>query len=189
MMKRKLCIGLTGRMGSGKGEAAAILHEYGFNYISLSDIVREEVDRRGKMADRSQMQDIGNSMRKVGGAGILGRLVREKITASDQDKWAIDGIRNPAEVSELRKIDAFYLLGIEARLSIILTRLKSRKRDDDEAGDADLKKRLDREWGIGEPGEGQQVGRCMDLADFTITNENTLSDLRREILRLINIVS
>ncbi len=188
-MKHKLCIGLTGRMGSGKGEAAAILLEYGFNYISLSDIVREEVDRRDKMVDRSRMQDIGNSMRKAGGAGILGKRVREKITASSQEKWVIDGIRNPAEISELRKMDDFYLLGIEARLPIILSRLKSRKRDDDKAGDADLKKRLDREWGIGEPAEGQQVGKCMSLADFTITNEKTLPYLRREILWLINMVS
>ena len=59
-MKGKLCIGLTGRMASGKGEAIRVLNHYGFHEISLSDIVRDEARKAGKEITRSQMQDIGD---------------------------------------------------------------------------------------------------------------------------------
>lgn len=186
---KRLCIGLTGRMGSGKGEAAAILKEHEYKYISLSDIVREEVARLGRKVTRFEMQDIGNSMRKSGGAGVLGKRVREKIESSGQDKWVIDGIRNPAEVIELEKIDSFYLVGIDSDINVIISRLKSRKRTTDKAEDSELKKRLDREWGIGEPGDGQQVGRCMEMARFTINNDKSLEDLRAEILKILKIIA
>ncbi|MFC2155924.1 hypothetical protein ACFLRB_05495 [Acidobacteriota bacterium] len=66
----------------------------------------------------------------------------------------IDGIRNPAEVYELRKLSFFYLIGIDAGIDIIISRMKTRNRDTDKAKDAELKKRFDREWGIGEPEDG-----------------------------------
>ncbi len=188
-MGNRLYIGLTGRMGSGKGEAARVLEQEGYRYISLSDIVREEIARTGKRVTRSEMQDFGNSLRKMGGAGVLGRRVCEKIEASDQDRWVIDGIRNPAEVAELRKLDNFFLLGVNAQPAVILQRIRSRKRSTDHADDVELKKRLDREWGVGEPEDGQQVGRCMDMADFTIENNNRLEDLKQEIAKILQILN
>ncbi len=184
-MIKKKCIGLTGRMGCGKGEAAEFLKEKGYRYISLSDIVREEVARRGKEINRAEMMDVGNSLRESGGAGVLGRLVREKITASVREKWVIDGIRNPSEVEELRKIDSFFLLGVDAHIEVLLNRMKSRGRGTDLADEAELKKRLDREWGIGEPEGGQQVGKCMGMADVTITNNKDLTDLKTALLELL----
>ncbi|MCX6554444.1 MAG: AAA family ATPase [Candidatus Aminicenantes bacterium] len=53
---RELRIGLTGRMASGKGEAVRIMKSYGFQYISLSDIVRREAAKIGPALDRGQMQ-------------------------------------------------------------------------------------------------------------------------------------
>lgn len=187
-MSRKSCIGLTGRMASGKGEVVAALEQHGYRYISLSDIVREEVARRGRDVSRAEMQDIGNSLRKSGGAGVLGKRVREKISASGREKWVIDGIRNPAEVIELREIDSFCLIGIDAGIDIIIQRIKSRDRDTDKAEEAELRKRLEREWGIGEPEDGQQVGKCMAAADFIIRNDGTLKELRSEISRVLDII-
>jgi dephospho-CoA kinase len=94
----KLCIGLTGRMACGKGEAVRILGARGFNYVSLSDIVRREAAKIDPAVSRSRMQDIGNRLRAEGGAGVLGRMVRERIATSGETRWVIDGIRNPAEV-------------------------------------------------------------------------------------------
>jgi dephospho-CoA kinase len=183
-MNRKICIGLTGRMASGKGEVAAFFKQEGYRYISLSDIVREEVARLGKDVTRAEMQDIGNSLRTSGGAGVLGKRVREKIDPAGPQKWIIDGIRNPAEVIELRKIDSFYLIGIDTGIDIIISRIKSRNRDTDNAEKAELKKRLDREWGIGEPEDGQQVGKCLEMADFTIHNDSSLKKLISEVSKI-----
>lgn len=184
-VKDKIYIGLTGRMGSGKGEVVKILQEFSFKYISLSDIVREEAKKRGKNVSRLEMQDIGNSLRELEGPGVLGKRIREKIEISDYKKWIIDGIRNPAEISELKKLNSFFLLGLNTNFDIIQERIKKRRRDTDKANSIELKRRLDREWGIGEPEHGQQVGKCMKLSDFTVNNNKTLKNLRLNILKII----
>ena len=101
---KKQCVGLTGRMSSGKGEVVRILEKNNYKYISLSDMVREEAARAKKEITRSDMQNIGNRLRELRGPGILGKRVREKIENSDYEKWVIDGIRHPSE------IDAFCAL-------------------------------------------------------------------------------
>jgi dephospho-CoA kinase len=179
------CIGLTGRMGSGKGEVIKILEPMGFKYISLSDMVREEIAKLGRDVSRSETQDIGNRMRREGGAGVLGIRVREKIIASTNQKWVIDGIRNPAEVAQLRKLDTFFLLGVDIDKDILLERIKNRNHSYDNGDDKELEKRLDREWGIGEPEDGQQVGKCMDITDITIYNNSSLDDLRTGIIEAL----
>jgi len=171
-----LRIGLTGRMASGKGEAVRILTNHGFEYISLSDIVRREAAKATPALSRSQMQDLGNRLRRDGGAGILGKMVRELIEASPPAPWVIDGIRNPAEVAELRKMGRFILIGIESSVEAILARMKERGRSTDTVSEAELRAALAREWGDGEPADGQQVGPTMALADLVIVNNGSLSE-------------
>jgi len=173
---QELRIGLTGRMASGKGEAARILKNHGLKYISLSDIVRREAAKVTPALSRSQMQDLGNRLRRDGGAGILGKMVRELIEASPPESWVIDGIRNPAEVAELRKMTRFILIGIESSVEAILARMKERGRSTDTVSEAELRAALAREWGTGEPAGGQQVGPTMALADFVVANDGSLSE-------------
>lgn len=186
MAGAKLCIGLTGRMASGKGEAVRILNGYGFRTISLSDIVRSEAARINPRVNRIQMQDIGNRLRREGGAGVLGRMVRERIAAADEKRWVIDGIRNPAEVFELKKINGFFLIGIESELQNIMARLKGRGRATDVAAEKELRASLEREWGTGEPAGGQQVGRALSMADFTVANNGTLAELKIRLDEVLN---
>jgi len=182
---KNLLIGLTGRMGSGKGELVKILENKGFKKTSLSDMVRAEVRKRGKEVTRGEMQDIGNELRKNGGAGILGKLVKELIEKNEPASWVIDGIRNPAEVEFLRKLPDFILLGVEASTDILLSRIKSRERDTDKISDEEIKSVLDREWGIGEPPDGQRVGDCMKIADYIIKNEGSLENLDIELNKIL----
>jgi dephospho-CoA kinase len=177
----KLCIGLTGRMASGKGEAVRFLQERGFAYASLSDIVRREAARENPEVSRARMQDIGNRLRAEGGAGVLGRLVREQVLAAAEPRWVIDGIRNPAEVLELIKTGGFYLLGIDCDVPIILARMKRRGRASDAVAETELRAALEREWGSREPVGGQQVGPTMAMADFTVSNNGTLAGLRAQL--------
>lgn len=181
MAGEKLGIGLTGRMASGKGEAALILSGCGFKYISLSDIVRSEAAKVDPALSRSRMQDIGNRLRAAGGAGVLGRMVRELIQAAPEARWVIDGIRNPAEVRELKKISDFYLIGIDCDIATILARMKERGRATDAVSAGELRASLEREWGQGEPEGGQQVGPTLAMADFVIANHGTLADLKTRL--------
>ena len=185
-MKEKIRIGLTGRMASGKGEAIRILIQYGFHEISLSDIVRDESRKAGKEITRSQMQDIGDRLRRIGGAGVLGRMIREKIESSPITCWVVDGIRNPAEIGELKKLKCFYLVGIEADIPVILERLRKRGRATDRVKTDELLKALEREWGVGESADGQQVGACMALSDILIVNNSSIQAFEKKIKNVLN---
>jgi dephospho-CoA kinase len=184
--KKELYIGLTGIMATGKGESAKILKKLGFKYISLSDIVRAEAAKTDKQVTREEMQDIGNMLRGKGGEGILAKKVREKISESKQKKWVIDGIRNPAEVTELKKLNSFFLVGLTTPLYTIINRIKKRKRDTDTGDEIETKKRIERERGIGESKYGQQVEKCLLIADFTIKNNRTIKNLESNILKILN---
>lgn len=185
MVARKICIGLTGRMASGKGEAVRILKEHGFQYTSLSDIVRREAEKEKGDIDRGRMQDVGNRLRSKGGAGVLGRMVREKIAASAESRWVIDGIRNPAEVLELRNLEGFSLVAIESRVEVILERMRRRGRVSDALGEQELRAVLEREWGCNEPAGGQQVGPTVAMADFTVFNDGTLAELKDRLTAVL----
>lgn len=164
-------------MASGKGEVVRILNGYGFQYVSLSDIVHREAAKIQPALNRGQMQDLGNRLRRERGAGILGKMVRELIEAGEAPRWVIDGIRNPAEVLELKKMTGFVLLGIQTEVPVILARLKKRGRSTDIIAEKEIRASLEREWGDGEPAGGQQVGRCLAMADFTIVNNGPLPEL------------
>ncbi len=185
MPAKELRIGLTGRMASGKGEAVRILKDHGLRTISLSDIVRREAAKIHPPLDRGQLQDLGNQLRTQGGAGVLGRMVRELIEAAEPGPWVIDGIRNPAEVAELRKMAGFVLVAIDSSMDAILARLKERGRSSDAFSEEELRMVLEREWGRGEPEGGQQVGPTMALADFLIDNSGSLLQLQTGLEALL----
>jgi dephospho-CoA kinase len=188
-----LHIGLTGLMASGKGEVAKILTEMGFSYLSLSDIVREEAKKLSRNEDgepisRQRMQDIGNRLRAREGAGVLARMVVEKITAAPPGRWVIDGIRNPAEVEELRRLRLFFLIGIRASKPVLIARMRRRGRGTDIAEEEELARRLDREWGDSEPENGQQVGRCLGMAEYYLENNGTLKDLKKDVFGILSTI-
>ncbi len=182
-------IGLTGPLASGKGEVSKYLKTKGFEYISLSDMVREELRNRGLEETRDNLMFIGNTLRKEEGAGVFGKRVREKIESRDRElNWVIDGIRNPAEITELRKMKNFFLLAVAAPKETLIKRVKERKRGSDPVNDEEIEKKLMREWGINEPPDGQQVGACMGEADFFVMNDSTLEELYSFLDSLLNAI-
>jgi dephospho-CoA kinase len=179
-----MIIGLVGMMASGKGEIVKILEDLGFKYVRLSSMVREEARKLGLSEERSVLQDVGNKMRAEGGVGILAQRAMEKIEVEGGD-WVVDGVRNDGEVDVLQEKGAV-VVGVEVDREILIERLIGRGRDGDASERVEIEAKLDREWGIGEPEDGQQVGKCMQKADFVIKNEGTLIELRTNFLNLLD---
>lgn len=179
-----MIIGLVGMMASGKGEIVKILEDRGFKYVRLSSMVREEAARLGLSEDRSVLQDIGNRMRAEGGVGVLAQRAMEKIELEGGD-WVVDGVRNDGEVAFLQS-KGVTIVAVEVGREILIERLLSRFREGDATEQAEIEAKLDREWGIGEPPDGQQVGKCMQKADFVIKNEGTLQELQDNVINLLN---
>ena len=59
----------------------------------------------------------------------------------------IDGIRNPAEIEELRKSPDSKIVGLAVNEELIVERILSRKRDGDALSRGDILKKIAREKG------------------------------------------
>ena len=184
-----MIIGLTGSMGCGKGEVVNILDKMGFKYITLSMMVREEARKRGIEEEREKLMEVGNSMRKTEGAGVLAKRAVAQILASGHDKWIIDGIRNPAEIDEIKKTPDTYIIGIHADKNLLADRILSRARESDSKDRAEILRKIERELGEGEPEDGQQVGKCMQKVDKVIKNEGTLQELQENFTNYYNSIN
>lgn len=176
-------------MGSGKGELVKILEKNGYRFLSLSDMVREEATRLGLPHAREYLQNVGNELRARHGAGALGLKVRERIEREPGVPWVIDGIRNPGEIRELRRLPDFQLVGVTVSEDVVIERLLSRKREGDALTRELILERLKRERGVGEPPEGQQVAKCLEQCDYLIINEGTLEDLEAKLTHFLHLLS
>ena len=107
-----MVIGLTGRNASGKGLVAEFLQAKGFDYLSLSDFIREEVARRGHEVTRERLIEVGRDLRSRFGNGYLAQQILEQL---DEDRnYVVDSFRHPEEVAEFRIRPDFHLLVLEA---------------------------------------------------------------------------
>ena len=122
-------IGLTGPLSSGKHVVAEYLKNKGFECYSLSQVVRDEAKLRGIKEEREKLQNLGNLLRETFGTGILADRIKKKLDYSKN--IIIDGIRNPGEVTSLRELKNFILIGVTASKEIRFTRVLSRNRESD----------------------------------------------------------
>src|ERR1051326_8491545 len=107
-----MLIGLTGRNASGKGEVAKYLEKKSFYYHSLSDVIRDEVRRRGQPLSRENLIATGNELRQQHGPAVLAQRILEKLEGDKH--YVIDSIRNPREVDTLRATMNFKLVRVTA---------------------------------------------------------------------------
>ncbi|MDH5596860.1 MAG: AAA family ATPase [Candidatus Peregrinibacteria bacterium] len=182
-----MIIGLTGPMASGKSTVVDALKNRGFKHFTLSDIVREECRNQGLEEVRDNLMKVGQGLREEFGAGVLALRALQKIEKEGENgNWIVDGIRNPAEVLELRNHPDFVLIANTAPEDLIVSRILSRKRSDDTLDETAIRAKLRREMGEGEPPEGQQVQKCIDLADHVFENTMPMNEVEDEFMKLYN---
>lgn len=179
-----MIIGLTGYLASGKSTVVNALKGKGFNHITLSSVVRKACRESGLEEVRDNLVITGEKLRREHGAGVLGKLALEELTKKGGDKWIVDGIRNPAEVDELRIHPDFVLIANTAPEELIVERVLSRKRADDTLDRESILFKLHREMGVNQPPEGQQVKKCIEMADYRFENTMPMDEVEAEFLKL-----
>lgn len=117
-----LIIGVAGSFGSGCSYIAEYIlkNKEGYTLLSLSkDILRplfqEETGKPPDQVTRRELQDFGDKIREEKGPDYLAQEAVKKIEGTQNSKWVIDSIRNPAEVSCIREYSRnFWLFGVYA---------------------------------------------------------------------------
>ncbi len=135
-------IGLVGPFGSGCSYVAEkIVENYGYEYLSLSDVLREEYRKEKpnkRKIIRKEFQDFGDKIREEKGADYLAKIICEKINQGLSKNYVVDSIRNPEEIKWLRKSFAeFFLFGIFAEPDLRWKRVKEKYDEDRRAFDED----------------------------------------------------
>lgn len=178
-----MIIGITGKNGCGKGEVAGFLMESGYEYHSLSDLLRDELLSRGKETSRENLIAIGNEFRAAHGAGALAELVLQRIGIDAHA--VVDSIRNPFEVEVLRRRRKdFHLLSIEASPEIRFKRTLLRDREGDPKTYEEFLDVEAREASTSDP-TTQQMDRTAEMADAVVYNNGTVEDLREQVRQVV----
>jgi dCMP deaminase len=173
-----MIIGLSGKNASGKGEIARFLAEKGFEYHSLSDVIREDLSITGDDITRENLITRGNELRERFGPSILADRIIIRI--KPDRNIVVDSIRHPAEVDAFRKIAEFTLVWVEAEERVRFERIKGRKRKGDPEVTSEFNE-LERRELEGASEFHQQLLRCKDLADLVFENNGSITDLQQKI--------
>ncbi|UCC38424.1 MAG: AAA family ATPase [Candidatus Aminicenantes bacterium] len=179
MKKDTRIIGLTGTNGAGKGEVAAWFKNRGYTYFSLSDLIREELQKKGRDITRNNLIKKGNELREKFGPDILAKRVMKKL----KNRAVIDSIRNPSEVKYLRKQKDFILLSVDAPVELRHERVKKRGRKESASTLEEFINKEKEE--MKEYEKGQQLLNCMKMADHTLINDGSLEDLYKKLEELL----
>ena len=173
-------LGLTGPNSSGKGEIAAYLQSrHGYVGVSLSDVLRDEAKQRGLEPVRGVLIPLGNELRAKLGPGALAELVLPRLKAPA----LVDSIRNPEEVTVLRRLPGFVLIGVDAPLPLRFERSLLRARPGDPSSLADFASREEQE-NSSDP-KAQQLRATAALADEVVQNASSLHELHAAVDSLL----
>lgn len=178
-------VAITGTISSGKSQVAKILTELGFKHVSLSDMIRKVVKDKHLPETRATLIDTGNWMRKRDGIGILARMVSDQMGGDTETNLVVETIRNPAEADILKDRLGCELWCVDAPLELRFQRLVARNRDGDAVTKEEFMKINERDLGKDEPVNGQQVGKCIQMADVVIINDGSEEELRAKVMEAL----
>lgn len=181
-----MIVGLTGKNAAGKGEVAKFLVESGYQYYSLSDVLREEMLAKKILVTREHLITFANAMRTQQGPSVLAERILAKL--DPEKNYVVDSIRNPFEVEALRRRRDFSLLMVEADPKLRFTRITVRAREHDPQTYEAFVKIEAAEAGSKDP-NAQQLNRTQEMADAVVENNGTLGELYEQVRQVLRVLA
>ena len=175
-----MIIGITGNYASGKDTVAKIIIKSGFKHISLSDILRTELNKQCKEVTRDSLTKFGNKLRRQNGANILAKKALERINEWD---YIVTSIRTPSEAELFQTREDFILIKVTSPDEIRLNRIIERNREKDPKTIEELRKKEARENTHNK--YSQQLNKVADMATKEIINDSTLEELDKRVKKLL----
>lgn len=175
---------LVGLPGSGKDEVSKTLRDLlGYKVIRMSDLLLEELRRRGLSETRENLRSLGLELRSRMGGGALARLAIEVISSSPPPRcFVVNGVRNIEEIDEfIRKFgDDVITIAVLASKKIRFIRMRARMREGFDRGDYEDFLRDDRDEIT-----MFHLGDAIAYADRFIVNDGCLEEMRWKVVSMV----
>jgi len=176
-------IALVGMPGSGKSESARVFENNGFIRIRFGDITDEEVSRRGLPLNEENERLVREDLRRVHGMAAYAKLNIPKIDAAlKKSNVVLDGLYSWEEFILLKSYykDKILVLGIYASPKTRYSRLASRGVRPLTFVEASARDKAEIEY--------INKGGPIAMADFTLVNETTTDNLKRETSKIMELI-
>ena len=174
-------VAIVGMAGAGKSEVAHAFESNGFIRIRFGDVTDEEIKKRGLVLNEENERYIRELLRQEYGMSVYARLNLSKIdSALKQSDVVIDGLYSWEEYTFLKDYyrGNFYVVAVWASPRTRYARLS--RRSDRPLTPKEAASRDQAEM------EKTNKGGPIAMADFTLTNESTVANLRKEAERVIS---
>ena len=174
-------VSIVGMAGAGKSEVARVFEKNGFTRIRFGDVTDEEIKKRGLELNEENERCIRELLREKYGMSAYAMLNLSRIdSAQKKSDVVIDGLYSWEEYTFLKTHygEDLYLVAVWSSPGARYARLSSR-----------LDRRLTAEEAASRDRaevENVNKGGPIAVADFTIINESSLKDLKREVKRIIS---
>ena len=180
-MNHMKVVAIVGMVGSGKSEVARIFNDSGFTKVRFGDVTDEEVKKQGLALNEENERKVRELLRKRHGMDTYAKLSLPRIDAALKNSHVVvDGLYSWEEYNYLKKRygDDFIVVAVWASPKVRYARLGSRKIRPLKIEEAAGRDRAEI--------ENLNKGGPIAMADFTILNESTLSDMKRQVERIID---
>lgn len=173
-------VSIVGMAGAGKSEVARTFEEHGFTRVRFGDLTDEEIKKRGLEPGEKSERFIRELLRKEHGMSAYAKLNLPRINAAlERSHVVIDGLYSWEEYVFLKDYykENFHVVAVWAPPAQRYQRLTARKDrglTQEEAASRD-KAEI----------ENTNKGGPIAMADYTILNCSTLTELRQDVERTI----
>ncbi len=179
-MKSMKVVSIVGMTGAGKSEVSRVFEQNGFIRIRFGDVTDEEMKKRGLEPSEENERFIRELLRREHGSVAYAKLNLPRIEqALKNSDVVIDGLYSWEEYTYLKECygEDLYLVAVWSSPKTRHARLTSR-----------ASRRLTLEEAISRDRaeiENIDKGGPIAMADFTIINESSLENLKKEAERII----
>jgi dephospho-CoA kinase len=174
-------IAIVGMTGAGKSEVARVFEEHGFKKVRFGDITDEELNNRGLEPNEENERRIRGELRKRYGMAAYAKLSLPRVdTSLKSSNVVIDGLYSWEEYTLLRERygERLRVLAVWSSPAIRHARLGHRAERPLALEEAASRDRSEI--------ESINKGGPIAMADFTIINEGSPEELRRETERILS---
>ncbi|HIA92289.1 TPA: hypothetical protein EYO12_04235 [Candidatus Saccharibacteria bacterium] len=172
-----MIFGLSGTNGAGKDTVAEILRDnYGYLFISATDILRDEARKRGLDVSRKNLRDISAEWRREFGMGVLidrGLIEYEKVQ-SQYEGFVISSLRHPAEADAIHAAGG-KVIWVDADPQLRYQRVQSADRgraSEDKISFEEFLAHEKKEMNVGGDAATLKTAAVKEKSDVTLLNED-----------------